>query len=145
MPTAISSLRTVSIVICAVGLGQATMFGQWSCVEQFRLPQYPPLARQARLTGTVHLQAMTGKDGRTTTRITTTGRKLLKEAVEQVASSLIIARECGARVISIHVSFELDEKERPKSHDSGSHLIVAPDRLVVRAPTFPLSGETVLK
>lgn len=46
-------------------------------------PTYPPLARQARVTGTVRVKATIGKDGKVKTVLAVSGPPLLRRAAEQ--------------------------------------------------------------
>src|SRR5215470_10017608 len=73
-------------------------------------PVYPPLARQARITGDVELALAVKADGSLESAIVVSGHPLLKQAaLESAQRSKFECRDCALSVRSLHLfySFQL--------------------------------------
>ncbi len=66
------------------------------CVERLEMPQYPPLAKQARIAGTVTAVVAIASDGAAKT--TARGHALLTPAVEGAIRASKFHEACGGQV-----------------------------------------------
>jgi TonB family protein len=114
----------------------------FACLEQFTVPRYPSLARQARIQGAVTLQVKVGEAGRTEKLILSEAHNLLKQTVEDAAATAKFSSKCAGREIRVVFSFELDLEARPRNFDDGSVILQCPNRITIRAAPFPLSGSS---
>lgn len=72
--------------------------------EVFRLPQYPPLARMARIEGVVAFKVKIDADGNVTTFTLETGHPMLQGAVKEAVSGWKFAR--NASTDNVHAAIE---------------------------------------
>lgn len=112
----------------------------FACLDQFVLPKYPSLARQARVHGIVTLHVQFVKGGTTEKSILSEAHNLLKQAVKDAAATANFSSKCAGREIRVVFSFELDLEARPRNFDDGSIILQSPNRIIIRAAPFPLSG-----
>lgn len=97
-------------------------------------PTYPPLARQARITGEVELQLQIRKDGSVESVRVVKGHPLLAPAtVESARRSHFECRECNAEVspYSLTYSFQLTQHLIPPCADNPPLLVLRLDRYVI--------------
>jgi hypothetical protein len=75
-------------------------------------------------------------------RVTTeaTADKLLREAVENIATSARMSRNCDRLIVEFE--FAIDESKPRRRMDSGDVVLEKPNRVLITAGAFPLSGET---
>ena len=104
----------------------------YGCFEKIRLPEYPPLSRQAVQTGSVSAEITFNADTRQL-QIDVTGRApdLLKEYIKMVLSEAQLRKECFSSRVVLTVRFELvgEHSDRPYLET----LLVWPDTIIVRA------------
>lgn len=126
-------------------VGSFSLYGapqSFGCLEELIAPKYPPLARQARLQGTVEVRV--DLRDRTTPTTTITGtHALLRSAVADALEGSRFQRACAEGEFKIVFLFEMDLSAPPRAHDEGTVIIRWPGTVVVRARRFPLSGSSI--
>jgi hypothetical protein len=113
-----------------------------ACFEELVLPKYPLLARQARIEGDVILRVWVDQPGRLTSSVNPEGPTLLKPAVERVLNTAKFSKACVGKDSRLVFSFQLDPSAEPQNFDNGTIIIRWPDRIILRAAPFPMSGST---
>lgn len=128
-----------SALCCVALLGTASCLAaeDWCCFERLQVPNYPLLARQARLSGTVRVEITDRK----ATVIDTGTPRLLRQAVEAVLENAKVSHGCTSPS-RIDFVFVVDADLKPRSCDDGKATLVAPCRVVISASPFPLSGQS---
>ncbi len=112
----------------------------WSCATELRIPQYPLLARQARLIGKASVSLRIDQYGKPREILVEGVHKLLEKAVtDSVRLSRFVGR-CENQMVHLEFIFELEDP--PKQADSGYVIFRPPNIFVLRAATFPMSGQT---
>jgi hypothetical protein len=135
-------MRFVGLAVVFLNCSWSSDPATFACAEKLSVPRYPELARQARLSGAVRLSLL--RDGETV-RVTTesTADKLLREAVEYIATSARMSRDCNR--LTVEFVFAIDESKPRRKMDSGDVALEKPNRVLITASAFPLSGETGTK
>jgi hypothetical protein len=82
-----------------------------SCVERLQMPRYPPLADQARISGTVTATVLVASDGSPQTKAA--GHPLLAPAVEKAIRASVFLKACGGKSVTLVFSFVLGENFDP--------------------------------
>lgn len=120
------------------------MFGEvQGCLLELHVPQYPSLARQARLVGTAAVELTVGDRGDATAISIKGVDRLLEEAAKEAVRSSRFAESCRSQSIRFTFIFELQEP--PKQRDSSQVLFRPPNVFVIRASYFPLSGQSAYR
>ena len=100
----------------------------------FSQPTYPPLARQARITGDVEVQLQVHRDGSVKSVQVVKGHPLLApSAAESARRSQFECRECAAEVspYSLTYSFQLTQRLISSCQDRPPALVLRLDRYVI--------------
>jgi hypothetical protein len=66
--------------------------------------------------------------------------KLLRQAIEKIAKSATVSQDCTR--LALEFVFDIDESWPRRTTDSGDIVLESPNRILIRAAPFPLSGET---
>src|SRR5216684_2858464 len=96
-------------------IAAAWLFLMWEgagtrCVLHIESPQYPHLARMARIQGEVKIHAKISCDGKVISVTTESGHTILKREVEENVKKWVFAPG-GERNIEIFYEFRLEEPE----------------------------------
>jgi len=104
-------------------------------------PTYPPLARQARITGDVDLMLTIRQDGTVESAVVVSGHPILKQAaLDSAQRSQFECRGCDEAITSFALKYKfqitsrgypkdcdtLDEKQPPSEVDPAHHQITVP-------------------
>jgi len=90
-----------------------------SCVERLQMPYYPPLADQARISGTVTATVSLGTDGsiQNTTMdmgaASTTAKRLFPPEVHKALRASGFHKGCGGKSVTLVFHFVLGEQSDP--------------------------------
>lgn len=109
------------------------------CLAEITIPEYPPLARQARRTGLVKVQLSLGRYGRVEEVKVNGSEELLNEAVQKSLSSARFKPDCNGRRLELEFVFEL-ENDSHRNYDPGRVIFRSPASFVIRSSFFPMSG-----
>jgi hypothetical protein len=77
-----------------------------SCVERLEMPVYPPLAHQARISGSVTATVVVASDGSIQTKAE--GHKLLAPAVERALRASAFRSDCSGKSVRLIFNFGFD-------------------------------------
>jgi hypothetical protein len=116
--------RIVTVLaVCLMAFGSAeaqedrSAPGSIQCIESLEIPKYPPLARSARLGGTVQVHAVIAH--RSATQITVDGaHRILQEAVETSMSNSEFSSSCDKEGIHVVFIFKI-EGSQTVNRDTG--------------------------
>jgi TonB family protein len=111
-----------------------------ACIRELRVPEYPLLARQARITGKATVSIKIDQDGKPNEIVVEGVHKLLQAAVADAMEQSHFSADCGAHDRRFEFHFELEGA--PKQTDSGRVLFRPPSVFVIRAASFPVSGQS---
>ncbi|MGB6943435.1 MAG: hypothetical protein WA634_02045 [Silvibacterium sp.] len=84
-----------------------------SCVERLQMPLYPPLAVQARISGSVTATVAVGSSSSVQTTLSRGAHDLLNSAVEGALHSSTFRKTCIGKSVTLVFNFVIDEKLRP--------------------------------
>ena len=134
------------IVICAILLFSPMDWAQpedhktpnpLSCVENLTIPRYNPLARQARLTGTITANIWLGTDGSTKVTIEEKAHKPLVEMVRKSIARSVFRPNC--RNIAFKILFDFKVSGDPTSStDYDSISFSYPNHFIIVVRPSPL-------
>jgi hypothetical protein len=68
------------------------------------------------------------------------GHLLLRGEAEKSARHAQINPLCGGQQLRIILLFEIDKTLKPRNPDDGTVILRAPNRIIIRAARFPVSG-----
>lgn len=106
--------------------------------------EYPPIARNAPIEGTVYVSVTISPDGRVASARTTSGHPLLKREAEEGVSKWLFENSSGENVSQpVEFTFKLDEKPLKnactRTHfDLPGHVIVISNRPPTRVYETPI-------
>src|SRR5579862_654562 len=103
-----------------------------SCVERLEMPQYPPLPRQARISGSVTATASLGSTGVVETK--TVGHPLLADAVTKAVAGSAFLKSCAGKSVIVIYDFEIDTTEQSNAPTKLSFSYPNQFRITVPAP-----------
>lgn len=112
----------------------------WECVSELRLPQYPSLARQARLTGKASVNLKIDQHGRPVEIVVEGVHRLLEKTVIDSVRLSLFKIGCEDKSVRFQFIFELEDP--PKQADFWYVLFRPPNVFVLRAAKFPVSGQS---
>lgn len=113
------------------------------CLTELRLPQYPSLARQAKLSGKALVSVKIDEQGKATEIVVDGLHRILQRTVVDSIRLSEFKSSCKDLVVHFQVHFELEQP--PKQADLGYVLFRPPNIFVVRASSFPVSGHQVAR
>src|SRR4051794_6704594 len=76
------------------------------CIDRLQMPTFPPLARKARVQGTINAAVVLSSQG-TVQTINTKGHPLFVPAVEAVIRAASFRSDCGGKTITLVFDFRL--------------------------------------
>ena len=127
-------------VVSPLALSQSTTADDTnaSCIEKLQIPNYPPLARHARLSGTFTTTVVIGPDA-TVQSISSEmvakfsqSKGIFIPAIERSLRSSVFARRCGGNTVKLVFQFVLGDGE-PSDH--GQEVSFAyPNRFWISVP-----------
>lgn len=97
---------TCVLALCGLARSQGTS-SELGCFENLVLPSYPPLARQARIEGTVLVEFVANRNGDAEDIKFTKGHRLLQAAVERSIKTTKLLNRCVARKIRLEFEFRV--------------------------------------
>jgi hypothetical protein len=112
----------------------------WACIPELRLPQYPSLARQARLSGKALVSLRVDGQGKPTEILVEGVHRFLERTVSDSIRRSRFSIGCEGRILHFQFNFELESPA--KQVDSGYVLFRPPNIFVLRAAYFPISGHS---
>lgn len=134
--------RALPAFLCAAALTVSTLARepdeqtrQLRCVRRIQVPEYSPVARQARLTGTAATTVTLGEGG-AVERVDVTGvDRLLKDYVERAIRLSEFSPECRGERLSFLFTFSL---RYPPDHFPRPSLAFSPPNHFFISVTVPL-------
>ena len=72
-----------TLILCVLLSQSVGLSAEHACIHSIVLPVYPPLARMARIQGTVNLDVEIGLDGKVLCVKASSGHALLRRAAEK--------------------------------------------------------------
>lgn len=118
----------VAAVLFMLGVDEAR--AMWmTCSVRLQLPQYPPLARQARLTGTAVARIRLAADAKLADVKVEGVHRVLQRAVETSLRTSEFLPSCGGREFSLRYTFRIEGA--PTDRDALSVALKPPDEIVV--------------
>jgi hypothetical protein len=103
------------------------------CVDLLKIPAYPSLARQARLTGMVRVTVVLGDNGLVAETKVNDVERLLGTAVEQSISGSSFRRDCKAHSVDVTFEFKIEGEPSPH-HTTGEVSFKPPNHFVIIVP-----------
>jgi Gram-negative bacterial TonB protein C-terminal len=89
-----------------------------SCVERLQMPVYPPLARAARIRGSVTVTVSIAADGSKKTTMSPSAHLLLTAAIETALQASAFRTSCAGKSVTLVFNFvfgsELDQGRLPQ-------------------------------
>ena len=131
---------TVILVASAFSISVAAEVDCKVCVRSFQSPQYPPIARQARIKGEVTAEFTLNSDGKVRKASASTGHPLLMQAVTEALQGWWF--ECNpftcaeGKKVLVTFEFKLTDTESESSCPQVT-LSQPPIRVVIAAPKSP--------
>ena len=122
------------------GQEAATRFGLVDCASRLELPLYHPLARQARLSGTVVAIVQLDNDGGISRlELEAPGvHGLLKDAVSASVRQSTFSRKCDSKKLQIIFTFVIEGDATPGATQS-LIAFAPPNRFIIRTrPAVPM-------
>ena len=116
------------------------------CLERLEMPEYPPLARQARIEGTQTVKVVLSGEGTVRTVESSFQAKIaevekaFKKSAERAINASQLSKTCGGKTITLIFHYEL--------HVGGDKPLFAfgpPNQFWVRAVPFYAMPETAAK
>ncbi len=111
-----------------------------NCFSELEIPQYPDLARQARISGISTVSFNVDQQGNRPTISVKAPHKILEDAVTESMKKSILNKNCTDKEIKIQFIFELAEPAR--EINTSKILFRSPDTFVIRSKYFPVSGSS---
>jgi hypothetical protein len=106
----------LAFALCAwPALAQSDQDGgsNMSCVERLQMPVYPPLARLARISGSVTATVIMSTEGSIQVTSSQSAHPLVTQAVENALHGSAFSRACVHKPIQLVFNFVFDEKSNP--------------------------------
>jgi hypothetical protein len=111
----------LTLALCSwTAVGQANQDGgsNMSCVERLQMPLYPPLARAARISGSVTVTISIAADGSRKTTMSPSAHLLLTAAIEKALQASAFRTSCAGKSVTLVFNFvfgnELDPDRLPQ-------------------------------
>jgi hypothetical protein len=133
------------LVLSSLALSQGTTADDTnaSCIEKLQIPNYVPLARYGRLSGTFTVSVVLGPDATVqsiSSEMVATfpqSKGIFIPAIEKALRSSVFARRCGGKTVKLVFQFVLGDGE-PSDH--GQEVSFAyPNRFWISVPPTPLN------
>lgn len=122
-------------------------FPNISCVDRFKLPAYPLLAQQARISGTVTATAVlssTAHPERVEMNVTTSAphaKGILTSPVEAAVREAVFNSNCGRRTVELVFVFQIEGTTTGKPKQAVSYGFPNRFWIVSEAPMFQPEAE----
>ncbi len=112
-----------------------------SCFSELQIPQYPDLARQARISGISTVSFIVDQHENRSKISVKAAHKILEDAATESMQKSILSKDCIHTEIKIQFISELAEPA--KQIDTSKVLFRSPDTFVIRSQYFPVNGNGV--
>jgi TonB family protein len=129
-----NALMTVGLVLSASSSSEPVWV---SCSSQFHLPEYPPIARFARVTGTAIAHIKLAAQGRLADVKVEEVPRVLQRAVETSIRTSEFLPACAGREFTMRYTFRIEGT--PTDRDALSIAVRPPNEiLVITRPGVPM-------
>jgi len=126
----------LGLICCGTAVAQSGS-SFFSCVEEFTVPRYPPLATQVMIEGDVHVVIQLRGDENPEIGFGDGGHPMFKQVLEKRLLQARFSDGCKGQTISLVVRFRLDREAPPQYRDPGATTLKPPDGLEIRASAPP--------
>ncbi len=116
------------------------------CILSLAVPNYPPLAQQARIEGIVKIRISINEKGDVVDATAFSGHEMLKHQAVENVKTWKFAPTPGAKVLELFMTFlySIEGREIPMTPRKCAHITMdLPTRVEITAPPFIVETTTV--